>query len=315
MGGDRAETRGYKAKSPNRFADLELLAARQRQLVTVEQARRAGVPAASLRSRAAAGRLHRIHRGVYSFAPPPFGRRQLWLAAVLACGPGALLSDLPAAALFAIAEPSGSRPHVTVPADRGRRRPGISAHRRVVEPADRFVRDGIPCTSQARTIVDLASSLPAAALERILIRADSLRILNRRRLDELCRKRAGRPGMAVLGALLAPEPARVRSEAEARFLTLCRRAGIAAPAVNRRIEAAGRTFEADFAWPARRIVVEIDGYGFHGGRSRANGDRDREQLLAIAGWRVHRFTADQVRGCPGETVRRLRLLLGTGSGG
>jgi len=121
--------------------------------------------------------------------------------------------------------------------------------------------------------------------------------------------------MAVLGSLLEPEPARVRSEAEARFLTLCRRAGVAAPEVNRRIEAAGRSFEADFAWPVPRIIVEIDGCGFHGGRSRANGDRDRDQLLAIAGWRVHRFTADQLGGDPGETARRLRLLLGAGSGG
>jgi len=309
MDGDCRKTRPCGAKSFNRFADLEALAARQKHLFTVRQADAAGVPAATLRRRAAAGRLHRLHAGVYSFSPPPFSRQQLWLGAVMACGPGALLSDKPSAALLRMVEIAPATPHVTVAGSVNRGRPGIVVHRRSVARVDRLIRDGIPCTSAARTVVDLAATSPLPELEKTLIRADSLRILNRRRLDELVGERAGQPGTAVLRSLLTADPARVRSEVELAFLALCRRAGIVEPAANRRIEAAGHLFEVDLCWPELRVVVEIDGYAFHGGRSRANADRDRDQLLAIAGWRVHRFTADQVRNEPDETIRRLRLLL------
>jgi very-short-patch-repair endonuclease len=248
--------------------------------------------------------------GVYSLAPPPFDRHQVWHAAVLACGQGALLSDLPAAALLGMTQLPARTPHVTVAGARGRTRDGIVIHRRAVAPCDRLIRHGIPCTSPARTVFDLAASMPEPELEAILVQADSLRILNRRRLDELAAENRGHRGAPKLRSLLAPDPIRIRSEVELDFSWLCRRAGIEAPQVNRRISVESRSIEVDFCWPGRKTIVEVDGYAFHGGRSRANSDRDRDQLLAIAGWRVIRFTADQIRGDPDEVVRRLRRLVG-----
>jgi very-short-patch-repair endonuclease len=113
-----------------------------------------------------------------------------------------------------------------------------------------------------------------------------------------------------LRSLLAADPIHVRSDIEHAFVRLCRQAQLAAPQVNAEVSVEGRVFEVDCCWRDRRIVIEVDGYAFHGGRSRANTDRDRDQLLAIAGWTVIRFTADQIRDDPDEVVRRLRLLLG-----
>jgi very-short-patch-repair endonuclease len=314
MADEWAKTTKSSSKSPSRFQRLEAASARRRHLFTVEQATAAGIPASSLRSRAAAGRIHRVFRGVYCFVPPPYEPQRLWLAAVLACGPEALLSDLPAAALCGLFR-SLPRLHVTVPADGPHRLGGIVIHRRSIARCDRLIRHGIPCTSAARTIFDLAASMPESELEPILVQADSLRILNRRRLDELVAENPGHRGVPKLRPLLASDPIRVRSEVELDFTRLCRRAEIDAPQVNQRITVAGRSIEVDFSWPERKIVVEVDGYAFHGGRSRANADCDRDQQLAITGWRVIRFTADQIRDDPDEIVRRLRLLFGDRSAG
>ena len=81
------------------------------------------------------------------------------------------------------------------------------------------------------------------------------------------------------------------------------------------VAVAAGSIEVDFCWPALRVVIEVDGYAFHGGRQRANADRDRDQRLALAGWRVHRFTADQVRDHPETTIRRLAALLAAARAG
>jgi very-short-patch-repair endonuclease len=175
-----------------------------------------------------------------------------------------------------------------------------------------LIRDGIPCTSPTRTIYDLAASEPLTELERILVLADSKRLLNRRRLEELATENPGHRGASNLRSLLGPAPIRVRSDTELHFVRLCRQAGIEAPEVNRRLAVAGGSIEVDACWPGRKIAVEVDGYAFHGGRTRANNDRDRDQRMAIAGWTVIRFTADQIRTDPAEVVRRLRLLFAPG---
>ncbi len=279
-------------------------AAQRRNLITAKRLRELGLSANGIRSRAATGRLHPLLRGVYSIAPPPFARRQRWLAALLASGPGSLLSHFQGAALLGIAaEPTGPT-HVTVPPGSGRRsgqRGGIVVHRSAVAPRDTAGRDGIPCTSAARTIVDLAALLGPAELEPLLIAADSLRILNRRRLLELVEESSGRRGIRTARALLAADRVRVRSSLEIDLLQIIRTAGLPEPIVNGRV--AG--IEVDFHWPSARLVAEADGWRFHGGRERANADRDRDQRLLVAGWRVLRFTRDQIAAQPQECARRL----------
>jgi len=285
------------------------IAARQRHLVTLEQFLGCGFTPSGVRRRVQSQRLFRVHSGVFSLVPPPLDQRQCWLAAVLACGPGALLSDMPAAMLLGMAPEASITPQVSVPGDRGRSREGIVVHRRTIAIPDRSAKSGIPCTSAARALLDVAATSPVAELERMLIRADSLRILNRRHLDELIAENSGRRGIGQLRSLVAPDPTQVRSDVEAAVLQLCRSHGLPEPLVNHRIEVAGRTIEVDFCWPELGIVIEIDGYAFHGGRQRANSDRDRDQRLSLAGWTVHRFTADQVRLDPEGAIRRLAALL------
>jgi hypothetical protein len=143
----------------------------------------------------------------------------------------------------------------------------------------------------------------------VLIAADSRRILNRRRLQELIDGSPGRRGIRTLRSLFAAGPVRVRSDLETDVLLLCRRAGLPEPVVNGTV--AG--LEVDLHWPALRLVVEVDGWRFHGGRERANADRDRDQRLALTGWRVVRFTRDQLAAGPAECARRLAALAETGT--
>jgi hypothetical protein len=167
---------------------------------------------------------------------------------------------------------------------------------------------GIPCTSAARTLIDVAPLLPLDDLEEALIAADSLRILNRRRMDELLGEHFGRPGVALLASLVADDPVEVRHRNETRVLSICREFGVERPLVNHRIEAGGRTFYADFCWPDLKLIVEADGWRWHGGRSANEGDRDRDQLLAIAGWLVIHFTRDQIVRHREQTGNRLVAL-------
>lgn len=278
------------------------IAARQQQLISTEQLAGIGLSASSIRSATKAGRLHPTpFRGVHSLAPPPLGRLETIKAAALACGHPSLPSHWSAAEVLRIADPPLLPVHVTRPTGNGQRRRLLVIHRSHVPACDTSGRDGILCTSAARTIFDLAAIAEPEELERILIAADSERILNRRRLYELVDGSAGRRGMRVLRSLLAADPIRVRSPAETEMRFVCRLAEMPDPIVN----GVAGGLEVDYHWPELRLVVEVDGWRFHGGRERANADRDRDQRLAAAGWLVVRFTRDQIDADPAECARRL----------
>lgn len=211
--------------------------------------------------------------------------------------------------MLEIAEPPSLPVHVARPTGNGRGREDLIVHRSPVRRCDTAGRDGILCTSAARTIVDLAPLTGPSELEPILIAADSLRILNRRRLRELVGETPGRRGIRMLRSLLGEEPIRVRSGREIDMVGIARRAGLPDPVVNGRIEG----IEVDLHWPALGLVVEVDGWRFHGGRERPNADRDRDQRLVAAGWRVLRFTRDQIADDPEECTRRLAAVALTAS--
>jgi len=269
----------------------------------------AGMSRKTIESRIARGRLHRIHHGVYATHPPPHSRNQLWLAAVLACGPEAQLSHEPSAVLQGLLEAGPSIPHVTVPGGRGRSRPGIAVHHGVVDPRDRRIKDRIPCTSADRTLIDLAPHHPETELETMLVAAESLGLLKRSRLAELIAERHGRPGIAKLASLVALEPILARSAPEVRFLPICRLAGVPRPQVNFPIAVPTQPqpLIVDFAWPDVRLVVELDSQRFHGDWESAARDRERDQALALAGWPCHRFVRSVVER-PDAAAERLRAL-------
>jgi very-short-patch-repair endonuclease len=285
------------------------LASRQRQIVTSTQLVEAGFAARTVRDRAAAGRLFRLFPGTWAVHPPPHSPEQIALAAVLACGGESVVSSLSAAFLLGMRKAAPAVVHVTNPTGAGRKIDGVVAHRGTVAPVDRSVRRKVPCTTAARTIVDLAAVLGPEELEEALLAADAKRLLNRRRLGELLEQHRGARGIARLRRILGHERVDTRSRPERRLLVLCRSAGLRPPRANFRIRVGARSFVADLCWPELRLIVEADGWRWHGGRRASERDRDREGLLAAEGWETIRFTREAIIGRPDETVERLRAIL------
>lgn len=311
MASDWHGTDAYRPQSDDRRGRdvrIERICGRQEQLIRLEQLVAAGLGPRAVSHRVEAHRLFRIHRGVFACHPPPYGRHQLYLAAVYACGPGSALSDLPAGGVLALTETLPPLPHVTNAGGAGKATTGIRVHRRAIDPQDIVIRHGIPCTSAARTVFDCASSLQLQPLEDLLMAADAARILDRCRLQELIGASRGQPGTRKLLYLTGADPVETRSINERRMLTICRRFGVAEPLVNHRIEVGTRTFYADFCWPELRLIVEADSWRWHGGRQASEDESDRDQLLSLAGWRVVHFTRDQIKRQSERTGRRLVAL-------
>jgi very-short-patch-repair endonuclease len=239
--------------------------------------------------------LHRRHAGVYAvghLAPVEYGDET---AALLAAGDSAVLSHESAAALWALrpAPPPGAAVHVTLPRPESARRRGINAHRtRTLLARDVRLRQHLPVTSPARTLVDIAGSLTERERERAVDEALVSRIVSRAQVEDVLARNATRPGARRLRALLRDREhlTVTRSEAEERFLVLTRDAALPAPELNVRLHA----FEVDFLWRAERVVVEVDGFTHHGSRSAFERDRAKSAALAALGFTVIRITWLQI---------------------
>jgi hypothetical protein len=229
------------------------------------------------------------------------------MAAVLACGDDAVLSHRSAASLLNLLPIGSGRIDVTVTVRR--RRPSIAVHETgTLEKADITVCSRIPCTSLARTLIDLAGVVTPRMLHRALEQALVLRIFDRAPLDDALARSNGRRGIGTLRGLLADladEPPFVRSELERRFIELVRQAGLPPPVVNGFI--AG--YEVDFHWPAQRLVVETDGRYTHARALAFERDRRRDLDLELAGWHVIRITWRQVTEEPQRVIEILRAWL------
>lgn len=234
------------------------------------------------------------------------------MAAVLACGPGAVLSHRSVAELLGIRWAESLLIDVSTPGRRGHRRPGIVVHSGdVLTEVDLTVVSGIPATTVARTLLDLASVVGPDALRRACREAEVQRLFDLRAVNDLLNRSRGRRGVRVLRNVVEGmgEPSHTRSELEERFLGLCLQAGLPRPSVNSTVEVAGEILEVDFAWPSHHLVVEADGRLFHDTASAFERDRRRDQLLARAGWRVIRCTWRQATREPGDLVATIRSLL------
>jgi very-short-patch-repair endonuclease len=284
---------------------IAALAARQYGVITRAQLVALGLGEDAIDYRLSTGRLHRVHRGVYAVGHRRLTRHALYLAAVLTCGKGAVLSHSSAARLWRLPCREESTVHVTVSGTGGRlNRPGLAIHRAALGDRDLARVEGIPVTSPGRTLVDLADIVPRRALERALDEAAYLRL----DLSDLS-PTDGRRGSGLLAEVLArhkPGTTLTRSQLEERFLGLCRSAGLRAPEVNRRV----RGYEVDFVWRPRRLVVETDGSAAHGTRAAFERDRARDAALTAAGWRVVRITHRRLTAEPEEVAALLRTLLG-----
>lgn len=266
-----------------------------------------GLSRGAVGARVRNGRLHRIHRGVYAVGHAGLPLQGRLLAALKACGPGAVLSHFSAAALFGLLDAEDRYPEVTVRGTTTRLHRGVRVHRtRVLDPPDVTRRAGLESTSPARTLLDLAPALEYRGLRRIVRNAQSLHLVNVPGLLDVLDRLAPRPGSRKLARIVATGPVPTRSELEDAVLELVLAGGLARPDVNVPIVVAGRRVIPDFRWPCRRLIVEADGAAWHGHRLAHEDDAERQALLESHGERVLRVTWEQAVARRAETLARLR---------
>jgi very-short-patch-repair endonuclease len=269
-------------------AALAALAGRQHGVVSWAQLARLGITKDAVRRRVRSGRLLHVRDGVFAVGHLGLTADSRRLAAVLACGPRALLSHRAAAELWRLL-PASAQPEVTVPRG-GRRREGIVLHHsRAITREDRAVLRAIPVTTVARTLVDLADVVTEARLAKAVHEAEVQRVFDLEAIECVLERVPGRRGRHRLRRVLVayrPDPHFTRSRAERRFLALCERHGLPTPQTNLWIG----DHEVDAYWPDADLVVEVDGGQSHHTRRAFQEDRSRDRHLATLGIQVARVT-------------------------
>jgi very-short-patch-repair endonuclease len=285
----------------------------QHGAVTLEQLRHFGLSASAVRSRVEEGSLLRLHEGVYAVGHLPQTREARYMAAVLACGPHAVLSHRSAAALWRLREDKRSRIDVTAPGRRGRAPRGINAHRAgSLVAVDRTTNDDIPCTSVARTLLDFAGVEPIWELRKLVGEAEVRRVLDKGAVRDLIKRSRGRRGVARLRMLLDelhPDTRRTRSYMERLLLQMCTRAQLRRPEVNVPLRIGNDIFKPDFLWRDAGLILEADSRQFHDTDMAFLDDRRREQRLQLAGWRVSHCTWWEIEHEPRRLAETIRALL------
>jgi len=247
------------------------------------------------------GRLHRVFRGVYALGRAPIDEKGRLLAATLACGEGAVVSHRSAAALMGLLDRGPASIHVTAPGQRGRKIDGIRSHSaRHLRRDETGTFDGIPSTSPARTLVDVAGEVGMRTLRSCFERAAARRLLDIEAIEaSLNPGRRGTPGLRLLleewrGAASVAATQQLKSPLEAMVLPLLAKWGLPMPRCNAPVQlAAGRRIEVDFLWEEPRFVVEADSRDFHGTEVAFERDRWRDRELMRAGYSSLRVTRRQ----------------------
>ena len=293
-------------KSDRTDAAIANLAARQHGVVTSKQLAEVGLGRSAISERASSGRLHRLHRGVYAVghrAPSWHGR---WMAAVLACGEGAVLSHHAAAALWDLLRPIGGAIHVSVPTTSGRAsQRGIHLHRCLSLPAPEEPSPSPSYSDQeggrGRRLTTHRHNIPVTTIQRTI---DDLRTSSLLPLHLLRRavRQAEHKGIHLEGL----ESDRTRSDLESAFLALFRRNRIPSPEVNVKL---GR-WEVDFLWREQRVVVEVDTFLYHRGSVSFEDDYARDLDLRAAGYTVLRFNDTQIEDSPQRVAADVAHALG-----
>jgi len=290
---------GTHLHEPPRDRAIAEVAKRQHGVITLGQLQLAGLTPSAVRNRIQAGRLYRIHRGIYAVGHDrvtPHGRV---MAAVLAFGPDAAASHRAAAGIHGLRPDRRRNVDVIVPRASARSRPGIDAHASpTLRPRDITTANGIPCTTIARTLLDLAEVVPRGQLERALEQAVVLRVFDLGAIEDVLAHASGRWGAGVLREALADlsdDPGATLSDPEGAFLELCRAAGLPRPGVNVWVKIDnGPPICADFLWRRGRLIVEVDSWQFHGTRASFERDRRRDQRVRLADWEPLRVTPRQI---------------------
>jgi very-short-patch-repair endonuclease len=285
------------------------VAVAQHGLITRDQLLASGLRPGAVAHRIKTGALCRLFPGVFSLGHEPLGPWAREAAALLSMGENCVLSHASAAAAWGLATHAGDVVHVTVIGRNPRPRPDLQIHRVLrLDPRDVRLRQRLPVTAPARTLIDLAAGVAGdATLERALAEARIARLVSDAELAAAIERAPGRPGAATVRRILELERghAPTRSEAERRFVALIDAAKLPAPACNVRVE----ELEVDFLWPAKKLVVEVDGHVFHSHRAAFERDRARDQALVASGHRVIRVTWRQLVDEPLVLVARIAQAL------
>jgi hypothetical protein len=264
------------------------VAAGQWGVLSLAELRECGLSREAIRVRVRRGNLHPLYRGVYAVGHRNIAVEGLFLAAVKACGPLAVLSHFAAACLHQLLRWDGRPIDVTAPTYR--QRPRIRAHRSNM--IERVVVKGIPVTPKLRTVIDLAKHED----ERTVTRA-----LRQARFTDAELRQLPRTGL--LGRIVNLPTA---SPLEDEVLNLILKGGLKPPLVNAPYRLPGRTVYPDLYWPEQRLVVEVDSAEWHADPLAQRDDAERQARLEAAGERVLRVTRAQARNCPSDTLARLR---------
>ena len=286
----------------NDLPRLAELAERQWGVLTRAQLTGAGLGERGIAEWIRSGRLRRLYRGVYAYGHDRLRLEGRWLAAVLACGPGAVLSHRDAAQLWELRQSNAASIDVTVPSRNGRvGRKGIRVHRSGRLAADEVTQSGgVPVTTVARTLLDLADVVPEQALRRAVTEAEYRNRLDTSSIDAVVQNNPGRRGAQLLEAVEGRRH-RTRSPLEDRFLALLARRGVEEPETGVWIDG----YEVDFLWRKAGLVVETDGLAAHATREAVRRDRERDRKLWRAGYRTIRLTSADLE-APDEVLRDLR---------
>jgi very-short-patch-repair endonuclease len=277
------------------------VAREQHHAIATWQLHELGLDDDAVRHRVRIGRLFRIHQGIYAVGRRELTREGRWMADVLACGEDAALSDDSAANLYDIDKQEPPRTHVSIPLGRRCSRDGIVIHRR--KELDTTTQRGIPTTTVAQTLIDVARTWPQSRVEAAINEADKRDLIHPEALRAEAEK-AGRQG-AVLRRILDRQTfCLTESELERRLLRIARVASLPKPETN--IYVSG--YKVDAYWPEFRLVVEADGGRFHRTASQQTRDRRRDQAHLASGLTPVRFTHAQLFYESGYCAATLRAI-------
>jgi hypothetical protein len=282
------------------------LAAEQYGVLSVGELHACGLNGDAITRRVARGWLHRVYVGVYAVGHPALTPEGRWLAAVKACGSGALLSHTAALMLYGLLALDDRRPEVTLPIVANRKPPGVKVHRtRTLPPGDTWRHKGIPVTTVERALMDVAATWTDTAVRRAMATAQSRYLTNLRRLAAALDRTGPRPGRARYARVLATGPAPTRSELEIRVLDLVLAGGFEHPDVNKPLLIQGRRIVPDLRWPAQRLIVEADGRQWHDNPQARALDAERQAFLEAHGERLLRVDWQQATAGTQQTLTRI----------
>lgn len=291
------------------------LAEEQHGIATRSQLRELGFRDGAIDDRIASGYLQPLFWGTFAVGHRAVGRQGRMLAAVLACEEGTVLSHGSAAELLGLWERQLPVVHVIPPDWSGRKIDGIRWHRVRLPDADEVeIKDGVPCTTASRTLVDMAGWTGWGSLRGLVEQAAILRQLDVEEIDRIL-SLGRRRGAPRLRRILVPwrgtreEQPVLRSRLEARLLPLLIEEGLPAPSTNVKLRVDGHRFEVDLLWEEQRLAIETDGEETHGTQAAFQRDRWRDQFLVAAGYRTSRVTWEQMRDEPNAVVNRISRML------